>query len=150
MMDVYQIDSFTNSKIKYYISLNLDYCTCPSFQIKERECKHLKYYKNNKDKLNKLKKLELDLNNGSKRIKKENKKSDNKLDIEEKYIDSYLIKSFNNFKTKYNLSEDLKFCSCPSFEYSENKRCKHIDFYEKNKSELSKFDKEEIILKIID
>ena len=131
------------------MSLKLDYCSCPYFNIKEKECKHIKYYKNNQDELKKLRKIELILNNNLKLKEKKQEKMEKK-DDKWNVVNSYLINSFNSTIIKYNISEDLKFCSCPSFFYSINKKCKHIEYYEKNISELNNFKKEEITLKIID
>ena len=147
--DVYQINSFTDLRIKYYISKKLDYCTCPYFNATKKECKHLKYYKDNQDELKKLKKIELVLDNTTTKEKKKEKEEKKLVYDKENIVNSYLINSFNSSIIKYNISEDLKFCSCPSFFYSTNKKCKHIEYYEKNISELNNFKKEEITLKII-
>ena len=153
LLDVYEINSFSKDRLIYHISTNLDYCTCPAF-FHRNECKHLDHYKANKNELNNLKRYEIEIENNSNNTDKEtDKETDEELDQnseEDNIVNTYIIDSFVDNKKKYNLSFDLKFCSCPSFMNSENKKCKHIKWYEDHKEDLNKFKTEEVILKLIE
>ena len=151
LLDVYEIKSFSQEKIIYNISTNLDYCTCPSF-LHINNCKHLDYYKKfSVNKLNGLKRYEIEIENNTNNESKCNTDEELEEDLDEdNVINTYIIDSFVDKKIKYNLSFDLKFCSCPSFMNSEDKKCKHIKWYEDHKEDLNKFKTEEIILKLIE
>ena len=151
LLEVYEINSFSKDRIIYHISTYLDYCTCPSF-LHRNFCKHLDYYKKfNKNKLNDLKRYEIEIeNNTNNEYKCNTDEESEEVSDDINVVNTYIIDSFVDNKKKYNLSFDLKFCSCPSFMNSENKKCKHIKWYEDHKEDLNKFKTEEIILKLIE